>query len=151
MNALTKYKPLVSEPVQAPKKFYEDRYATLSFEDAIPCVKIKLSGVPQSSEHYQFVQQKLIESVQTGMENFVRLHLLTDSSKAGLVLEEDIRYYQANIIPALEKAGIRYHAIVLPDSLIVRVITHQTEPSTKKLRIEYFTTLRGAHAWLKHH
>jgi len=150
MNALTKYKPLVMEPAQAPKKFYEDQYATLSFEDAIPCVKLKLSGVPQSSDHYQFVQHKLLESVQTGFENYVRLHLLTDSSKAGLVLDEDILYYQTTIIPALEKAGIRHHAIVLPDSLLVRLTTHQTVLSTKKLKVECFDTLRGAHAWLKH-
>jgi len=150
MNALTKYKPLVIEPAQAPKKFYEDQYATLSFEDAIPCVKLKLNGVPQSSDHYQFVQHKLLESVQTGLENFVRLHLLTDSSKAGLVLDEDILYYQTTIIPALEKAGIRSHAIVLPDSLLVRLTTHQTMLSTKKLKVACFDTLRGAHAWLKH-
>jgi hypothetical protein len=149
MNALTKYKPLV-ELAEAPKKFYEDQYASLSFEDAIPCVKLKLSGVPQSSDHYQFVQHKLIESVHTGLENFVRLHLLTDSSKAGLVLDEDILYYQTTIIPALEKAGIRFHAVILPDSLIARLTLHQAMLSTRKLKVECFDTLRGAHAWLKH-
>jgi len=150
MNALTKNKTLVIESIEAPKKFYEDQYATLSFEDAIPCVKLKLSGVPQSSDHYQFVQHKLLESVHTGLENYVRLHLLTDCTKAGLVLDEDILYYQTTITPALEKAGIRYHAIVLPDSLLVRLTTHQTVLSTKKLKVECFDTLRGAHAWLKH-
>jgi len=150
MNTLTKYKPLVAELAEAPRKFYEDRYATLSFEDAIPCVKLKLSGIPQSSEHYQLVQHKLIESVHTGLENFVRLHLLTDSSKAGLVLDEDILYYQTTIVPALEKAGIRFHAIVLPDSRIARLTTQQAMVSTRKLKVECFDSLRGAHAWLKH-
>jgi hypothetical protein len=150
MNALTKYKPLMTVSAPAARKFYEDQYATLSFEDAIPCVKLKLSGVPQSSEHYQHIHHKLLESVQTGLENYVRLHLLTDSSKAGLVLDEDILYYQTTIIPALEKAGIRYHAIILPDSRLVRYITYQSMLSTKKLKVATFETLRGAHAWLKH-
>lgn len=150
MNALTKYKPLVTVPAPATRKFYEDQYATLSFEDAIPCVKLKLSGVPQSSDHYQFVQHKLLESVKTGMKNFVRLHLLTDSSEAGMVLDEDILYYQTTVIPELEKAGIRFHAIILPDSQLLRYITRQTMLSTKKLKVVTFETLRGAHAWLKH-
>lgn len=151
MNMLTKYKPLIVAPMPAPRKFYEDQYATLSFEDAIPCVKLKLNGVPQSSDHYQFVHHKLLDSVHTGFENYVRLHLLTDNSKAGLVLDEDIQYYQTAILPALEKAGIRFHAIVLPGSLLVRQVTHQTMLSTKKLKVACFDSIRGAHAWLKHH
>jgi hypothetical protein len=139
----------IAEPSAPQKKFYEDQYAMVSFVESIPCIKVKISGVPHSSEHYQYVHIKLLECINSEMENYCRLHLLTDSTKAGLVLEEDLEYYQMNVIPALEKAGIRYHAVVLPESLFVRLIVNQTSLSTKKLKVEYFNTVSGASKWLR--
>jgi hypothetical protein len=139
----------ISEPTSTQKKFYEDEYAMVSFVESIPCIKVKFSGVPHSSEHYQFVHLKLLECIHAEIENYCRLHLLTDSSKAGLVLEEDVEYYRVNVIPAMEKAGIRYHAVVLPESLFVRFIINQTSLSTKKLKVEYFNTVSGASKWLR--
>ncbi len=140
---------ITTEEFLGNKKLYEDEYAMVSFVESIPCIKVKLFGVPHSSDHYQFVQSKLVESIYLEIENYCRLHMLTDSSKAGLVLEEDVDYYKMNVVPAMEKAGIRYHAIVLPESLIVRLILNQTSLSTKKITVEYFNTLSGASKWLK--
>src|SRR5687768_13005912 len=116
MNTSLKPSPAITEPTAAQKKSYEDQYAMASSVQSIPCIKVKFSGVPHSSEHYQFVHLKLLECIHSEMENYCRLHLLTDSTKAGLVLEEDIEFYKVNVIPAMEKAGIRYHAVVLPES-----------------------------------
>jgi hypothetical protein len=149
MKTILKSTPGISEPTAAQKKFYEDQYAMVSFVESIPCIKVKFSGVPHSSEHYQFVHLKLLECIHSEIENYCRLHLLTDSTKAGLVLEEDIEFYKVNVIPAMEKAGIRYHAVVLPESLFVRFIINQTSLSTKKLKVEYFNTVSGACKWLR--
>jgi hypothetical protein len=150
MKALVKRKPEIQEPTPTQKKFYEDQYALVSFVESIPCIKVKLSGVPHSSEHYQFVHIKVLEFIHAEIDNYCRLHLLTDNSKGGLVLEEDIDYYKMNVIPAMEKAGIRYHAIVLPESLFVRLLINQSALSTKKLKVEYFNTISGACKWLRH-
>jgi hypothetical protein len=149
MKTTIKEKPALREPVASQRKFYEDQYAMVSFVESIPCIKVKISGVPHSSEHYQYVHTKLLEVIHSEVENYCRLHLLTDSTKAGLVLEEDLDYYLANVIPAIEKAGIRYHAIVIPESLFGRLFIHQTSMSTKKLKVEYFNTISGACKWLK--
>lgn len=140
----------IKEPSANQKKFYEDQYAMVSFVDSVPCIKVRLSGVPHSSEHYQFVYLKLLEVINSEIDNYCRLHLLTDSTKAGLVLEEDITHYKTHVIPAIERAGIRYHAIVLPESLFARLFVQQTSFSTKKLKVEYFNTISGACKWLKH-
>lgn len=132
------------------KKFYEDSYAVVSFVESVPCIKIKVSGVPQSSEHYQRVQSSVLESINLEKNNYCRLHMLTDNSMAGIVLNEDIYFYQHEIIPQMEKAGIRYHAIVLPESQLVRMFVNQTNLSTKKLQVEYFNTVSGACKWLRH-
>ena len=129
--------------------FYEDQYASVSVVESVPCVKIKLSGFPTGSDHYQFVQSKLLETIWNQINNFCRLHLLTDSSEAGLVLEEDIMYYKMNIIPRLEEAGIRYHAIVLPPNFVARWIKNQMALSNHKLKVEFFDKLLDARRWLK--
>ena len=149
MKTLLKKQPIVFEPTHAQKKFYEDQYASVTFVESIPCIKVKVSGVPHSSEHFQFVHGKLLECIHTEIENYCRLHLLTDNTKAGLVLEEDIDFYKMNVLPAMEKAGIRYHAVVLPESLFVRLIVNQTNLSTKKITVEYFNTISGACKWLR--
>ena len=129
--------------------FYEDQYASVSVVESVPCVKIKLSGFPTGSDHYQFVQSKLLEIIWNQINNFCRLHLLTDSTEAGLVLEEDIMYYKMNIIPRLEEAGIRYHAIVLPPNFVARWIRNQMDLSNRKLKVEFFDKLQDARRWLK--
>jgi hypothetical protein len=149
MKTLVKEKPLLREPSATQKKFYEDQYAKVSFVESIPCIKVKLSGVPRCSEHYQFVNGKLVEFIQSEVPNYCRLHLLTDSTDAGLILEEDMTFYRMTVIPALEKAGIRYHAVVLPESFIARMFVNQTSLSTKKLKVEYFNTISGACKWLR--
>src|SRR5688572_12345417 len=118
--------------------FYEDPYASVSVIEAVPCVKVKLSGFPRGSEHYQFVQSKLLETVRDQIKKYCRLHLLTDTTEAGLVLDEDMTYYKMNIIPAMVEAGIRYHAIVLPKNFFAQWIRDQTFLSNRKLKVEYF-------------
>jgi len=129
--------------------FYEDQYASVSVVESVPCIKLKLSGFPSGSDHYQFVQTKLVETIRDQINNYCRLHLLTDSTDAGLVLDEDITYFKMNIIPAMEDAGIRYHAIVLPQNFFARWIRNQTAFSNRKLKVEYFDNVLGALKWLK--
>jgi len=129
--------------------FYEDQYASVSVVESVPCIKIKLSGFPAGSDHYRLVQSKLLETIWNQINNFCRLHLLTDSTEAGLVLEEDIMYYKMNIIPRLEEAGIRYHAIVLPPNFVARWIKNQMALSNHKLKVEFFDKLLDARRWLK--
>jgi hypothetical protein len=129
--------------------FYEDNYASVSVVESVPCVKVKLSGFPQGSDHYQFVQGKLLETIRNQISNYCRLHLLTDSTEAGLVLDEDMTYFKTTIIPAMEDAGIRYHAIVLPQNFYARWIRSQTALSNRKLKVEYFDSVLSAFKWLK--
>jgi hypothetical protein len=58
-------------------------------------------------------------------------------------------YFKMNIIPAMEEAGIRYHAIVLPQNFFGRFIKSQTALSNRKLKVEYFDSVLNAFKWLK--
>lgn len=133
------------------KTFYEDQYASVSMVESVPCVKVKLSGFPKGSDHYQYVQTKLLETIRQESSNYCRLHLLTDNTEAGLVLDEDMTFFKSYIIPAMEEAGVRYHAIVLPQNFFGKVIKTQTALSNRKLKVEYFDSVSGAFKWLKKH
>jgi hypothetical protein len=131
------------------KKLFEDQYASFSVVESIPCVKVKLSGYPKGSDHYQYVQTKLLETIRDQASNYCRLHLLTDNSEAGVVLDEDVSYFKSTIIPAIEEAGIRYHAIVLPQNFFGSVIKSQTAISNRKIKVAYFDSVTRASKWLK--
>src|SRR3990170_6556814 len=98
------------------KPFYKDEYATLELDDLIPCIILTLDGIPRYSEHYQFVQQKRLQLIRQEIGNYPKLHMLTDSRNAGPVLDEDIHYFKAHVMPEMEKLGIRYLAVVMPKS-----------------------------------
>src|SRR5688572_13748271 len=98
------------------KPFYKDEYATLELDDSIPCIKLTLEGIPRFSEHYQFVQQKRLELIRQEINNYPKLHMLTDSRTAGPVLDDDVHYFRNHVMPEMEQAGIRYLAVVMPSS-----------------------------------
>lgn len=130
------------------KNFYQDEYATIELDDSIPCIRLTLTGVPRYSEHYQMVQQKRLELMHQEIRNFPKLHMLTDSRTAGPVLDEDVIHFRTHILPAMQKAGIRYLAIVMPSSkytqLTIREMTSETA-----LDVQCFDTMREARHWLR--
>jgi hypothetical protein len=144
-------KTLTPEPLiaETPRLLYKDTYANVSLIESVPCIRIRLNGVPQSSEHYQFVLNKLVEFLYIGKQNYFKIHLLTDISKAGLVLDEDMNFYNENIIPAIENAGVRHHAMILPENFFVRMVVNQFSPPSKKIHVEYFNNVKAANRWLR--
>jgi hypothetical protein len=129
--------------------FYRDEYATLEVDDSIPCVKLTLTGIPRYSEHYQFVQQKRLELIRQEIRNFPKLHMLTDSRTAGPVLDEDINYFKAHVMPEMERLGIRYLAVVMPASKFTRLSIKEMEEGAEVIKARNFESIREARAWLR--
>ncbi|MBT1699808.1 hypothetical protein KK083_23170 [Fulvivirgaceae bacterium PWU4] len=131
------------------KPFYKDEYATIELDDSIPCVKLTLNGVPRYSEHYNFVQSKRIELVNREIGNYQRLHLLTDSRTAGPVLDEDVEHFKTHVLPAMEQAGVRYLAIVMPSSKFTQLTIKEMTQHAQVMTIRYFESMREARLWLR--
>jgi hypothetical protein len=128
------------------KPFFKDEYATIELDETIPCVKLTLNGIPRYSEHYQFVQTKRLELMHEQIRNYPKLHMLTDSRTAGPVLDEDVEHFKTKVMPEMEKAGIRYLAIVMPKSKFTQLTITQHTPVMK---VQYFESMREARYWLK--
>jgi hypothetical protein len=141
--------PTASDAESVAKPFYKDQYATLELDDSIPCVRLKLEGTPRYSEHYQFVQQKRLELIRQEIGNYPKLHMLTDSSTAGPVLDEDVQYFKKEIMPAMEKLGIRYLAIVMPNSKFTRLVIKEMTEAVAMMKIRQFASMREARSWLR--
>ena len=131
------------------KPFYQDEYATIELDDSIPCVRLTLNGVPRYSEHYNFVQKKRLELMHQEIRNYPKLHMLTDSHTAGPVLDEDVHYFKTNVMPAMERAGIRYLAIVMPASKFTQMTIREMTEDPRVMTIQYFDSMREARHWLR--
>jgi hypothetical protein len=132
-----------------PPAYFEDSYAKLEFDASIPCVKLTLDGVPRYSEHYQYVQRKRIELVNRESKKFGRINLLTDSSTAGPVLDEDVTFFKQQILPEMEKAGVRFLAIVMPESRFTQMTIREMTERSRSITVKYFDSMREARTWLR--
>jgi hypothetical protein len=140
--------PFRTSPVQNPV-YFEDSYAKLEFDASVPCVKLSLDGVPRYSEHYQYVQRKRIELVNRESKKFGRINLLTDSSTAGPVLDEDVSFFKHQVLPELEKAGVRFLAIVMPESKFTQLTIREMTERSRSITVKYFDSMREARTWLR--
>jgi hypothetical protein len=131
------------------KLFYQDEYATIELDESVPCVKMKLDGMPRSSDHYRQIQGKRMELMHRETPRHKLLHMLTDSRKAGPVLDEDVEYFRLRILPEMEEAGVRYLAIVRPTSLFTRLTVQEMTEKTRLLTVRGFDSVREAREWLK--
>ena len=131
------------------KPFFEDEYAVIEFDETIPCVKMTLRGVPRGSDHYQEVQAKRLELMEQEVRNYPKLHMLTDSSTAGPVLDEDVTYFKNDVMPAMEKAGIRYLAIVVPTNKFTQLTIREMTQDADVMKVRYFDSVRDAKQWLR--
>ena len=131
------------------KPFFEDEYAVIEFDETIPCVKVTLRGVPRGSDHYQLVQAKRLELMAQEIRNYPKLHMLTDSTSAGPVLDEDIMHFRDQVMPAMVKAGVRFLAIVVPTNKFTQLTIREMTQEADIMKVRYFETLRDAKQWLR--
>ena len=131
------------------KPFFKDEYATIELDESIPCVQLTLNGIPRYSEHYEFVQAKRLELMREQIKNYPKLHMLTDSRTAGPVLDQDVDYFKNKIMPEMEKAGVRYLAIVMPKSKFTQLTIKEMTERTQVIKVQYFESMREARHWLR--
>lgn len=131
------------------KPFYQDEYATIGLDDSIPCVLLTLNGLPRYSEHYNLVQEKRLELMNREIRNYPKLHMLTDSSNAGPVLDEDVAHFKTFVLPAMERAGIKFLAIVIPDNKFTQLTIKEMTEHARVIKIRYFESPREAKLWLR--
>jgi hypothetical protein len=75
--------------------------------------------------------------------------MLTDSTTAGPVLDEDITYFKDEVMPAMEKAGVRYLAIVVPTNKFTQLTIREMTQDAEVMKVRYFDSLRDAKQWLR--
>lgn len=131
------------------KPYYKDEYATIELDDSIPCIKLTLEGLPRYSEHYHYVQAKRLELMRCEIKNYPKLHMLTDSRTAGPVLDEDVAYFKNSVMPEMEKAGVRYLAIVMPSNKFTQLTIKEMTQDAEVMKVQYFGSIRDARHWLR--
>jgi hypothetical protein len=95
------------------------------------------------------VQQKRLELMRQEVKNYPKLHMLTDSRTAGPVLDEDVLHFRSCVMPEMEKAGIRYLAIVMPTNKFTQLTIRDMTQEVRLINVRYFDSMREARHWLK--
>jgi hypothetical protein len=147
--SFVEFAPTLSSSECMVKAFYQDEYATIELDDSIPCIRLTLNGVPRYSEHYNFVQKKRLELMYQEIKNYPKLHMLTDSRTAGPVLDEDVLHFRMHIMPAMENAGIRCLALVMPSSKFTQLTIRDMTAGARIMTVQYFDSMREARHWLR--
>lgn len=129
--------------------FFKDEYATVELDESVPCIKLTLTGLPKHSEHYQSVQSKRLELMRREINNYPLLHMFTDSRLASPVLDEDVNYFKCVVLPQMEKAGIRYLAIVMPLSKFTWLTINEMTEAAQSIEVKYFEQPEEATSWLR--
>ncbi len=131
------------------RAFFKDEYATIELDDSIPCIRLTLNGIPRFSEHYHNVQAKRLELMHAEIGNYPALYMLTDSRCAGPVLDEDVNYFKKSVLPEMERAGVRYLAIVLPSNKFTQLTIKEMTQEVKVIAVKYFDLIEEAESWLR--
>jgi len=140
---------LTETPESMVNPFFKDEYATIELDESIPCIKLTLNGIPRYSEHYHFVQAKRLELMYEQIKNYPKLHMLTDSRTAGPVLDEDVAHFKTNVMPEMEKAGVRYLAIVMPKNKFTQLTIKEMTDNTEIMKVQSFESVRDARHWFR--
>ncbi|HEY9047467.1 MAG TPA: hypothetical protein VIN08_16290 [Ohtaekwangia sp.] len=147
--SFAEFAPILSSSENMVKAFYQDEYATIELDDSIPCIRLTLNGVPRYSEHYNFIQKKRLELMRQEVKNYPKLHMLTDSRTAGPVLDEDVLHFKTEVMPAMEQAGVRYLAIVMPSSKFTQLTIKDMTAEPRIMTVQFFESMREARHWLR--
>ena len=83
------------------------------------------------------------------IKNYPKLHMLTDSRTAGPVLDEDVLHFRMHIMPAMENAGVRYLALVMPSSKFTQLTIRDMTAGARIMTVQYFDSMREARHWLR--
>jgi hypothetical protein len=83
------------------------------------------------------------------IKNYLKLHMLTDSRLAGPVLDEDVAYFKAHVMPEMEKAGVRFLAIVMPSNKFTQLTIRDMTSGSKVVTVKSFESMREARHWLR--
>jgi hypothetical protein len=65
------------------------------------------------------------------------------------VLDEDVEHFKTRVMPEMERAGIRYLAIVMPKNKFTQITIKEMTRQPRLMNVRYFHTIREARHWLR--
>jgi hypothetical protein len=64
-------------------------------------------------------------------------------------LDEDIHYFKNQVLPQMEKIGIRYLAVVMPSNKFTLLSIIEMEEGAATMKVRNFDSIREARSWLR--
>ncbi|HYF02632.1 MAG TPA: hypothetical protein VEC36_04605 [Patescibacteria group bacterium] len=130
--------------------YWEDSFARVTFERDVPAVMIQWLSYA-TSQQFRTAIKKELEAYEHFLREHKKLHWIAETTRMIGVGHEDIEWVASELNPRMYKAGLRYMAVVLPQSAFAKMSVDDYVQFTdqKQIEIRNFGNLSDAKSWLK--
>jgi hypothetical protein len=64
-------------------------------------------------------------------------------------LNEDVDYFKSEVMVEMERAGIKYLAVVMPSGVFTRLTVKEMTADARTIEVKTFERMQEARAWLR--
>jgi hypothetical protein len=133
-------------------KLLEEKYGSLEYDPATPCIIASFNGF-MSSEQFRDFLNKGLDLMIEKKKNHKKILWLADTSKHVVQPDQDTKWVADEWNPRAIKAGIHHVAFVLPENvfgnLSVKKYANNSEKKGDAMVVQMFGTVDSAKAWFK--
>lgn len=128
--------------------YFENSQATVRWDDADKIAHIEWRGYADGEDY-----RRALTAVAELLEQKSGRRLLADARKAKVVTPADQEWVDTTWGPRTNKAGLRYIAILAPESMVAKMSIERMRTKYRASGgssvVQYFTDLEDAKRWLR--
>jgi hypothetical protein len=133
-------------------KLFEEKYGTLEYDSAVPCVTATFNGF-MSSEQFRHFLNKGLDHLIEKRQIHPRILWLADTRKHVVQPDKDTKWVADEWNPRALKGGIHHVAFVLPENVFgnasVKRYADNTLQKKDEMVVQMFGDLKSAKDWFR--
>jgi hypothetical protein len=131
-------------------KLFEEKYGTLEYDSAVPCITATFNGF-MSSEQFRHFLNKGLDHLIEKRQIHPRILWLADTRKHVVQPDKDTKWVADEWNPRALKGGIHHVAFVLPENVFgnasVKRYADNTLQKKDEMVVQMFGDLKSAKDW----
>lgn len=122
-------------------KFFEQEYASISYDEAIQAMILQWKVTATSSEYRNSLNHLLL-----GMEQYKTSRVVVDTRHLGVIHPDDQEWSISDWTVRAMQSGYTHLAIILPDGIFTKIVCggYNEHGKSKTLLSRYFSSLDEA-------
>lgn len=133
-------------------KLFEEKYGTLEYDSAVPCITATFNGF-MSSEQFRHFLNKGLDHLIEKRQLHPRILWLADTRKHVVQPDKDTKWVADEWNPRALKGGIHHVAFVLPENVFgnasVKRYADNTLQKKDEMVVQMFGDIKSAKDWFR--